>query len=100
MTAIWIRSVSPFHPTGAALRPAGTDYKAQHTKSTIIVTDFDLEKRRLGYFHNAGYYELEGDDFVWDLQIGGRWEDHILFARTREEHAFSSPTDDDEHARP
>jgi Domain of unknown function (DUF1839) len=43
---------------------AGTDYQAQHTKTTIVVQDFDLEARRLGYFHNAGYHALEGDDFV------------------------------------
>jgi hypothetical protein len=42
---------------------AGTDYQRQHTKSTIIICDFDLEQRKLGYFHNAGYYALEGADF-------------------------------------
>ena len=42
---------------------AGTDYQHQHTKTTIIISDFDLERRRLGYFHNAGYHALEGADF-------------------------------------
>jgi len=42
----------------------GTDYRAQHTKTTIIVVDVDVEQRRLGYFHNAGYFTLEGDDFA------------------------------------
>ncbi len=41
----------------------GTDYRNQHTKSTIILADLDVDARRLGYFHNAGYFELEGEDF-------------------------------------
>jgi hypothetical protein len=42
----------------------GTDYRVKHTKTTIAVETLDLEAKRLGYFHNAGYYELEGEDFV------------------------------------
>jgi hypothetical protein len=49
---------------------AGTDYQRQHTKSTIIIQDFDLEARRLGYFHNAGYFTLEGDDFARTFRVG------------------------------
>jgi hypothetical protein len=43
---------------------AGTDYKSQHTKTTIVIDTVDVEARRLKYFHNAGYYALEGDDFA------------------------------------
>ena len=42
---------------------SGTDYRRQHTKSTIVLNDLDAAARRLGYFHNAGYYLLEGEDF-------------------------------------
>ena len=42
---------------------AGTDYRRSHTKTTILMADLDLGRERLGYFHNAGYYELEGEDF-------------------------------------
>jgi hypothetical protein len=49
---------------------AGTDYQRQHTKTTIIINEFDLEKRRMGYFHNAGYHALEGDDFVNTFRVG------------------------------
>lgn len=49
---------------------AGTDYQHQHTKTTIIICDFDLEAKRLGYFHNAGYYALEGADFDEIFRIG------------------------------
>ncbi len=49
---------------------AGTDYQRQHTKTTIVIQSFDLERRRLGYFHNAGYYALEGDDFAHLFRVG------------------------------
>jgi len=42
---------------------SGTDYRRQHTKSTIVLNELDASARRLGYFHNAGYYLLEGEDF-------------------------------------
>jgi len=42
---------------------AGTDYRSSHAKTTIVLNDLDPGARRLGYFHNAGYYELAGEDF-------------------------------------
>lgn len=49
---------------------AGTDYQRQHTKSTIIISDFDYEAKKLGYFHNTGYYALEGNDFEQLFRVG------------------------------
>jgi hypothetical protein len=43
---------------------AGTDYRSKHTKTTILMAVLDIEARRLGYFHNAGYFELSGEDFA------------------------------------
>ena len=54
---------------------AGTDYRSQHTKTTIVLNDIDVEARRLGYFHNAGYFELSGEDFVKTLQLDGSRDD-------------------------
>lgn len=42
---------------------AGTDYRETHSKTTIVLNEIDPAARRLGYFHNAGYFELEGVDF-------------------------------------
>ncbi len=42
---------------------AGTDYRQAHGKTTIVLNQIDVDARRLGYFHNAGYFELGGDDF-------------------------------------
>lgn len=40
-----------------------SDYQRVHTKTTIAINQIDRSGRFLGYFHNAGYYQLEGDDF-------------------------------------
>jgi Domain of unknown function (DUF1839) len=42
---------------------AGTDYRSKHSKTTILLNSVDVDARRLGYFHNAGYFELSGEDF-------------------------------------
>jgi hypothetical protein len=41
----------------------GVSYQLAHTKTTFVPQMVDPENKKLGYFHNAGYYELEGDDF-------------------------------------
>jgi hypothetical protein len=43
---------------------AGTDYRTGHKKTTIAIANLDVEARTLGYFHNAGYFELSGEDFA------------------------------------
>jgi hypothetical protein len=43
---------------------SGTDYRRQHTKSSMILSAVDLDQRRLEYFHNASFYALEGEDFA------------------------------------
>jgi hypothetical protein len=48
---------------------SGTDYRRLHTKSTIVLADIDVEQRRLGYFHNAGYFMLEGEDFARTFRL-------------------------------
>lgn len=51
---------------------AGTDYRNNHVKTTILLADVDLDARRLGYFHNGGYFELDGEDFtrLFRLDVG------------------------------
>lgn len=41
----------------------GLSYRAEHTKTTVGVNLIDRAARRLEYFHNAGYFALEGEDF-------------------------------------
>jgi hypothetical protein len=42
---------------------AGITYRTDHAKTGVVMQMLDREERKLGYFHNAGYFELEGDDF-------------------------------------
>ncbi len=42
---------------------AGITYGLDHAKTGVVMQMLDRANRRLGYFHNAGYFELEGDDF-------------------------------------
>lgn len=48
---------------------AGTAYRRLHQKSTAAVVEIDLRRRFMGYFHNQGYYHLEGDDFLDVLRV-------------------------------
>jgi len=43
---------------------ARVSHGIEHVKTLIAPNMIDREQRRLAYFHNAGYYELEGDDFA------------------------------------
>ncbi len=49
----------------------GRSYRATHEKTSIVVEAIDIEAGRLRYFHNAGYYELDGDDYCGALRLGG-----------------------------
>jgi hypothetical protein len=50
---------------------AGTCYRSEHVKTSIAVQALDATAHRLGYFHNAGYYELEGTDFAGVFRLEG-----------------------------
>jgi hypothetical protein len=41
----------------------GVSYRTEHTKTTIAINRIDEAARSLDYFHNAGFFTLEGDDF-------------------------------------
>lgn len=40
-----------------------TDYRKNHSKTTIAVNALDRSGKKLEYFHNAGYFELRDGDF-------------------------------------
>lgn len=48
---------------------SGTDYRQQHTKTTIAINEIDPAEQVLGYFHNTGYHRLEGDDYRGVLRL-------------------------------
>ena len=49
---------------------AGVTYRAGHSKTTVGVDAIDPAARALTYFHNAGYFELSGDDYDGALALG------------------------------
>jgi hypothetical protein len=67
---------------------AGTAYQMAHVKSTVGVNQIDVANRRLGYFHNQGYYELRDPDFSNVFQLGqqndpGRLPPYVEFVKLR-----------------
>lgn len=50
---------------------AATDYRRQHTKTTILIVRDEPQAERLTYFHNAGLYSLSGEDYRATLANAG-----------------------------
>jgi hypothetical protein len=48
----------------------GVSYQLAHVKSAMVPNSIDRAARRLGYFHNAGYFELNGEDFDGVFRTG------------------------------
>jgi hypothetical protein len=42
---------------------SATDYQRNHVKTTIVITKHWPADKRLAYFHNAGLYWLQGEDY-------------------------------------
>jgi hypothetical protein len=49
---------------------AGTAYQLTHAKTTVGVNEIDPALKHMGYFHNAGYFVVQGEDFdrLFDIQ--------------------------------
>jgi Domain of unknown function (DUF1839) len=46
-----------------------TSYHREHTKTSLGIDLIDPVERRLGYFHNSGYYTLNGADYDALFQV-------------------------------
>lgn len=71
----------------------GVSYRSVHTKTTVGIESLDVAHKTLGYFHNAGYFRLAGEDF--DALFGTPSRDDALvpyteFARIDRDKALSS----------
>jgi hypothetical protein len=56
----------------------GTSYRAEHVKTSAAIEAIDPAAERLRYFHNAGYYELGGEDYRGVLRVGAEPGGEIL----------------------
>lgn len=73
----------------------GTAYKVAHVKSSVAVVDMDIEAKKMLYFHNKGFYALEGQDFEDIFLLNGLESDRILppyveYVKINEQHQLSS----------
>jgi hypothetical protein len=57
---------------------AGVTYRRDHVKTGIVPLMLDRDGRRLWYFHNAGYFELSGEDFDRIFYLDGLPNPHVL----------------------
>ncbi len=74
---------------------AATDYRRHHSKSTIVLAELDVAGQRLGYFHNAGFFVLEAEDFRGLFQLDGAGRELPLFAEViRLDRMIRRPTGD------
>jgi hypothetical protein len=57
---------------------AATSYRREHVKTTIAPEAIDREGEVLRYFHNAGLYELSGEDYRGIFRLDGPVDPAIL----------------------
>lgn len=56
----------------------GVSYGVEHVKTSVAVNGIDVANRRLGYFHNRGYHQLEGRDYDGLFRCGALADARIL----------------------
>lgn len=57
---------------------ASTSYRADHVKTSVAVEGIDRAGQTLTYFHNAGLYRLEGEDYRGAFRLDGGWAGDVL----------------------
>lgn len=57
---------------------AATSYRNAHVKTSVVAEAIDLAGQRLRYFHNAGYYELSGEDYRGIFRLEGATPAQVL----------------------
>jgi hypothetical protein len=55
-----------------------TAYRKDHVKTSVVIEGIDPAAERLRYFHNAGLYELDGEDYRGVFRIGGSFSGDVL----------------------
>lgn len=56
----------------------GVGYGQEHGKTTVAINRLDPESRSMDYFHNGGFFHVEGDDFD-GLFHRGAWQEELPF---------------------
>lgn len=56
----------------------GTSYRREHLKTTIAPDMIDQDRERMRYFHNAGFYELDGEDYRGAFRMLPHFTDDVM----------------------
>jgi hypothetical protein len=56
----------------------GTSYRRGHLKTTVAPTMIDQAAERMRYFHNAGLFELSGDDYRGAFRLLDHFTDDVM----------------------
>ena len=76
----------------------GVAYRQEHGKTTVAINRLDLAAKRLDYFHNAGFFRLEGEDFDGLFHLNDGPED-LPFLPYTEFAKFPDKRPDEAHLR-
>jgi hypothetical protein len=57
---------------------AATSYRREHLKTTVAPAMIDREGERMRYFHNAGLFELEGEDYRGAFRMLPQFTDDVM----------------------
>jgi hypothetical protein len=57
---------------------AATSYRREHLKTTVAPETIDRGDERMRYFHNAGFYELSGEDYRGAFRMLPHFTDDVM----------------------
>ena len=57
---------------------AATSYRREHLKTTVAPEMIDREGERMRYFHNAGFFELKGEDYRGAFRMLPQFTDDVM----------------------
>jgi Domain of unknown function (DUF1839) len=57
---------------------AATSYRQEHLKTTVAPETIDRDAERMRYFHNAGFFELEGEDYRGAFRMLPHFTDDVM----------------------
>ena len=70
---------------------SGTAYKTAHQKTTVGVNEIDASRGYMAYFHNQGFYAVQGEDFAKLFEFP-HLPPYVEFVKRIE--GFDPPSDD------
>ncbi len=57
---------------------AATSYRREHLKTTVAPETIDRGAERMRYFHNAGFFELQGEDYRGAFRLLSHFTDDVM----------------------